>query len=160
MYRFLTRSQPEATEIEMSDARELVELMGRFGRTYWRWVRACAEESGGGSPTQVGLLRVLECQGPLKMADLGRHLGVTPRNVTKLVDALEGEGLVRRKPVPRDRRATLVELSPRGAAQAQALFCRGMEEAVALFEELSEADREQLARLLRRLLEGLQRRGG
>jgi DNA-binding MarR family transcriptional regulator len=143
----------------MSDARELVELMGRFGRTYWRWVRACAEESGGGSPTQVGLLRVLECHGPLKMAELGHHLGVTPRNVTKLVDALEEEGLVRRKAVPRDRRATLVELTPRGGAQAQALFCQGMEAAVSLFEELSSGEREQLARLLRRLLAGLERRG-
>jgi DNA-binding MarR family transcriptional regulator len=143
----------------MNDARELVELMGRFGRTYWRWVRACAEESGGGNPTQVGLLRVLQCHGPLKMAQLGHQLGVTPRNVTKLVDALEADGLVHRKAVARDRRATLVELSPQGAAQAQALFYQGMEAAVALFEELSPADREQLARLLRQLLAGLQRRG-
>jgi DNA-binding MarR family transcriptional regulator len=143
----------------MSDARELVELMGRFGRTYWRWVRACAEESGGGSPTQVGLLRVLQCHGPLKMAELGHHLGVTPRNVTKLVDVLEEDGLVQRKAVPRDRRATLVELTPRGAAQSQALFCQGMESAVSLFGELSVADREQLARLLRQLLAGLQSRG-
>jgi DNA-binding MarR family transcriptional regulator len=143
----------------MNNARELVELMGRFGRTYWRWVRACAEESGGGSPTQVGLLRVLQCHGPLKMAELGHHLGVTPRNVTKLVDALEEEGLVRRKPVAGDRRATLIELSPRGAAQAQALFCRGTEAAVSLFKELSAADQAQLARLLRQLLAGLERRG-
>ncbi len=142
----------------MSEPRELVELMGRFGRTYWRWVRAQTEQAGSGKPTQVGLLRVLHCHGPLKMADLGHHLGVTPRNVTKLVDALEEEHLVRRKSVPKDRRATLVELTAQGQAQIRGLFCGGMEAAADLFEELPREDRKQLKQLLLRLLDGLQRR--
>ncbi len=143
----------------MSDARDLVELMGRFGRAYGRWMRAQAEQAGGGHPTQAALLRVLHCQGPLKMAELGRHLGVTPRNVTKLVDALEAEGLVRRLAVPSDRRATLVELSGTGRARGEGLFCGAAEAAAGLFEELPVEDRRELARLLRQLLEGLERRG-
>jgi DNA-binding MarR family transcriptional regulator len=42
------------------------------------------------------------------------HLEVTPRNITGLVDGLEGAGLVRRVPHPSDRRAALVELTVAG----------------------------------------------
>lgn len=37
-------------------------------------------------------------------------------NLTRLVDRLEARGLVRRAPDPRDRRVTLVQLTPEGAA--------------------------------------------
>ena len=36
------------------------------------------------------------------------------RNVTGLVDALEGAGFVTRSPHPTDRRATVVSLTPQG----------------------------------------------
>ena len=49
-------------------------------------------------------------EGPVIMRNPGEELGVTPRNVTKLVDELEAEDLVRRLPHPSDQRATLVEL--------------------------------------------------
>lgn len=143
----------------MRDARELAALMGRFGRSYCRWARSQSEQAGGGDLTQAGLLFVLHGEGPLKMTHLGRHLGVTPRSVTKLVDALEAGGLVRRKPAPGDRRATLVELTPCGRGQVEGQFCQGMEAVASLFEELSTADREHMTRVLERLLEALERRG-
>src|SRR5262245_66403784 len=96
----------------MAEAQELVKLTGRFAHAYMRWLRARMEQVGGRNPTQVHLLHILNCQGPQKMADLGQHLGVTPRNVTKLVDALEDEGLVCREAVPGDRRAVVVQLAP------------------------------------------------
>ncbi|HMQ35889.1 MAG TPA: MarR family transcriptional regulator [Chloroflexaceae bacterium] len=37
-------------------------------------------------------------------------------NLTRLVDRLEARGLVRRAPDPRDRRVTLVQLTPQGKA--------------------------------------------
>ena len=37
-------------------------------------------------------------------------------NLTRLVDRLEARGLVRRAPDPRDRRVTLVQLTPEGKA--------------------------------------------
>ena len=48
------------------------------------------------------------------MSDLGDELGVTARYVTSLVDGLEKEGLVRRVPHPTDRRATIIESTPKG----------------------------------------------
>jgi DNA-binding MarR family transcriptional regulator len=48
------------------------------------------------------------------MTSISDELGVTRPNVTALVDALEEEGLVRRKPRPTDRRATVIEMSGQG----------------------------------------------
>ena len=45
------------------------------------------------------------------MSDVAEVLGVTPRNITALVDGLEEEGMVRRVAHPSDRRATLIELT-------------------------------------------------
>src|SRR5262249_44588623 len=138
------------------DAQELVKLTGRFSHAYVRWLRARMEQVGGRNPTQVHLLHVLRCQGPMKMIDLGQHLGVTARNVTKLVDALEAGGLVSREDSPDDRRAVLVRLSEAGVQRQQEWGSAGMEVGAALFRaHLSESDRADLARLLRKLLEGL-----
>jgi DNA-binding MarR family transcriptional regulator len=140
----------------MSDVRELVGLMARFSRAYVRWLKALVEEVGGCHPTQMQTLRILRFQGPLKMADLGQRLGVTRRNVTKLIDGLEEEGLVHRKAMPNDRRVTLVELSEAGRARDEALFDVVAEAAAPLFEQLPTTDRAEFARLIRRLLEGLE----
>jgi DNA-binding MarR family transcriptional regulator len=46
-------------------------------------------------------------------------LGVTPRNVTGLVDALEAQGLVERVDDPNDRRAVIARLTSEGKAKAK-----------------------------------------
>lgn len=53
----------------------------------------------------------LHRSGPLVMRAIADALGVSPRTVTGLVDALEQDGWVIRRPHPRDRRATIVELT-------------------------------------------------
>ena len=56
--------------------------------------------------------------GPRTQRELSQDLRCTPRNVTGLVDALEGSGLVVRRPHPTDRRATLVALTDAGSQLA------------------------------------------
>lgn len=92
----------------------------------------------------------------MKMAEIGADLGVTPRNVTKLVDALESEGLLERSAHPSDRRVTLVSLTSEGAKMAKAGMMRAAE-ANALFDRLSDRDRADLRRVLGRLLDELGR---
>ena len=60
------------------------------------------------------LLWILHHAGPSNQQSLATALGVSPRNVTGLVDALEAGGYVVRRPHPTDRRATLVTLTERG----------------------------------------------
>ncbi len=54
----------------------------------------------------------------LKMGELSRRLMVTGGNVTGLTDQLVGEGLVERRPIPGDRRAYAVRLTPRASARS------------------------------------------
>jgi DNA-binding MarR family transcriptional regulator len=138
----------------MTDTQELGRLFATFGKAYRARIMAEIGE-GGTTPARARLLIVLQCRGSCKMSEVGRELGVTPRNVTKLVDGLEGEGLVVREPHPRDRRATLLHLTPRGAAVGKECMAANSAAASQLFERLTPTDRQQLARILRKLLEAL-----
>ncbi|UWR32211.1 MarR family transcriptional regulator [Sulfitobacter sp. W027] len=53
----------------------------------------------------------------LKMSQLSGVLRVSNGNVTGIADRLSDEGLVERIPVPGDRRAMMLRLTPEGAAQ-------------------------------------------
>jgi DNA-binding MarR family transcriptional regulator len=93
------------------------------------------------------LLCELHRDGPQRMADLASALDVTPRNVTTLVDRLERDGIVQRRPHPTDRRATVIELT----ASAHGAVERSMEHEASigeLFERLAPADRATLIRLI------------
>ncbi|WP_409331455.1 MarR family winged helix-turn-helix transcriptional regulator [Trujillonella humicola] len=61
------------------------------------------------------LLWHLRAHGPSTQRAIADALGVTPRNVTGLVDGLADAGLVARGPHPTDRRATLVSFTDRGS---------------------------------------------
>jgi DNA-binding MarR family transcriptional regulator len=64
------------------------------------------------------LLWEVHRRGPCTQQTLAGALGVSPRNVTGLVDGLVATGFVTREPHPTDRRATLVTLTGRGAQVA------------------------------------------
>ena len=71
-------------------------------------------ERRGLTPARTHLLWVLHHGGPATQAHLAEQIGVTPRNVTTLVDALESTGFARRAAHPTDRRAVLVRLTEQG----------------------------------------------
>ena len=71
-------------------------------------------ERRGLTQPRTHLLWLLYHGGPSTQAQLAEALGVTPRNVTTLVDALDATGFARREPHPTDRRAVLVNLTERG----------------------------------------------
>jgi DNA-binding MarR family transcriptional regulator len=121
-----------------------------FGPEYMRHVKACVPE-GGPSYARMRLLGALRCGEVRIMSDLSGELGVTPRNVTALVDALEGEGLVRRRPHPTDRRATVVELTEKGSGTCEGGFEGHLEAVAAVFGVLSEAEARELIRILGKL---------
>ena len=58
-------------------------------------------------------------QRPMAMGELAAAMGIDPPNATVLVDDLEAQGLVRRRPHPTDRRAKLVEPTRKGRAAAR-----------------------------------------
>jgi DNA-binding MarR family transcriptional regulator len=58
------------------------------------------------------VVAALTVSGPVLMRALSEAVGVTPRTITGLIDALEKDGWVERRAHPTDRRATIVALTP------------------------------------------------
>ncbi|WP_157963501.1 MarR family winged helix-turn-helix transcriptional regulator [Actinocorallia populi] len=66
------------------------------------------------SRARASVLWVLHHRGPVTQRELSDVVGVTPRNITGLVDALETDDYVTRRRHPNDRRAMLVSLTAKG----------------------------------------------
>jgi DNA-binding MarR family transcriptional regulator len=80
--------------------------------------------------------------GPMTQRELAEAIGVTPRNVTGLVDALEADGFVERRAHPSDRRATLVALTDKGTATMGGLREEYDQGAARLFDGVAPSDLE------------------
>jgi len=89
------------------------------------------------------VVAALQASGPVLMRKLSQDVGVTPRTITGLVDALEADGWVERRSDPRDRRATIVALTPYAETAFQQLLegYRGL--AQDLVSGISEADQRR-----------------
>lgn len=133
----------------------LTHAFAQFGPRFVHWMKAGIRDDGE-SLGRLRLLRSLDQNGPQIMASLRRHLHVTARNVTQLVDGLETDGLVLRVPHPEDRRASLVSLTDRGRDRCHAIFQAHIERTATLFSELEVADQEHLLKTLKRLTEQLE----
>jgi DNA-binding MarR family transcriptional regulator len=103
------------------------------------------------TPAHWRALRVLRRHGVMRLSELSDWLHIAPRSTTEVVDALEGRGLVRRRPDPGDRRATLVELTGHGTSVLDAIRAVSGTAAERAFDRLRQADRAHLARILRKL---------
>jgi DNA-binding MarR family transcriptional regulator len=104
---------------------------------------------------EFDVLSALRRQGPpyqLSPGALLRATLVTSGTMTNRIDRLAERGLVSRRPDPQDRRGVLVALTPRGAAVADAALADLMLAERELLGRLDQAERAELAALLRRLL--------
>jgi DNA-binding MarR family transcriptional regulator len=79
------------------------------------WLLANEE---GISPTQGQILATLSVEGPRSATELSSTLGVTLPTISDSVRVLVDKGLAARKPDPRHPRASLIELTRGGQAQA------------------------------------------
>ena len=91
----------------------------------------------------------------LKMGELSRRLMVTSGNVTGITDQLARDGQVQREPLPNDRRAFLVKLTPAGKKAFQRMALEHEQWVIELFSHLSDENRRSLHTLLGALKTGL-----
>jgi DNA-binding MarR family transcriptional regulator len=141
---------------ETESSRALMAQTSRFTGSFLRWLegRTC----DGMSHARLALLQALQQGGPGIMRDVGTQLGVTARNMTAMVDALEAAGLVARQPHPTDRRATLIELTPAGQREAAQELGPRLDAMSEIFAELSQPEREQFSGLLTKLMHAIKDR--
>jgi DNA-binding MarR family transcriptional regulator len=137
--------------VAYEDPNQLADLFQRLMR---RLRRAQAERLAplGLTPAQERALRVItRSEEPLRMTELADQLGIVPRSVTTVVDALEQAGLVRREIDPHNRRAIRLHLTDRGLAVRDDMREARRRAAEDLFAPLTAGDREALGELLEQL---------
>jgi DNA-binding MarR family transcriptional regulator len=79
--------------------------------------RARVEDVASGlTPTRLSALSVVVYAGPLTLGRLADAEGVRPPTMTRIVQALEQLGLVRRTSSPADRRSVQIEVTPLGGS--------------------------------------------
>jgi DNA-binding MarR family transcriptional regulator len=67
-------------------------------------------------PAQLSALSVLVFGGPMSLNALAAAEQVRPPTMSRIIDALEKARLAQRRPDPKDRRAVLIEPTPKGSA--------------------------------------------
>ncbi len=77
---------------------------------------------------------------------------VTSGTMTNRIDRLEAQGLVDRRPDPDDRRGVFVRLTDDGRQRVDAALADLLEQERAILSDLTAAERDQLAALLRVLV--------
>lgn len=95
----------------------------------------------------------------LNAGELSATLMVSTGGMTSRLDRLEKAGLVAREPDPDDRRGTLVRLTEEGLRVVDAAVTEHVANEHRLLAGVTPAERDELARLLRRVLLSLDRPG-
>jgi DNA-binding MarR family transcriptional regulator len=127
-------------------------LLGSVGLAVSDRIRAAGEEElglGGSAPVAIVALSTYLADKPLD--EIAGAFGITASAVVRLVDRLEGEGLVQRHPGPDGRRVS-VRLTAKGDRRAKAILARRENELVQVLGALSAAEQRELTRLHEKLL--------
>jgi DNA-binding MarR family transcriptional regulator len=130
------RTSPEATEVADALHSAAIHLLRRLRRE---------DERAGISAAKLSALSVLVFRGPLRPTDLALAEQVKAPTMTKLVAAMEREGLVRRRPDPRDARAVRLEATARGTRILQEGRRRRIQLLADALQRVSHDERESLA---------------
>ena len=101
---------------------------------------------------EFGILMLLGGTSGTTQRQLASGVGIDPRNLVPILDELESHRLVVRDSHPSDRRRHVVKLSSKGRAQLTRLRTVGAQAEESLLKPLSARERNQLHRLLTRLL--------
>jgi DNA-binding MarR family transcriptional regulator len=104
---------------------------------------------------QFQALRCAAEKGPVPMREISEKMSVTRPNVTGLIDELESKGLVKRTVHSMDRRATIIELTPKGATVQKRISSMYRAFIQDSLEVLTEDEQKHLRDILLNLQEGM-----
>jgi len=101
--------------------------------------------------TEFGALEALYHKGPLLLGELQRSILVSSGGITYVVDRLERQGLVERRPCSTDRRARYAALTPKGERLMEEIFPGHAEQVRLALGGLNEEEKQHATTLLRKL---------
>jgi DNA-binding MarR family transcriptional regulator len=114
-----------------------------LGPAWGKWVTVCTPTIAV-SYIRMRLLRVLDQDGERTMTELADALNITQRRVTALVDALFKNGMIVRRPNPRDGRSSIISLTEFGRESLAECWHEFQVDISAAFTDLSDEQQEQL----------------
>jgi DNA-binding MarR family transcriptional regulator len=91
--------------------RDVCKLVHRFAQRLDVHARRVADQVG---MTAAQVVALRELSEPITARELAHRMACEASNATFLIDRLEGQGLVERRPHPTDRRAKQIVLTPEG----------------------------------------------
>jgi DNA-binding MarR family transcriptional regulator len=111
-------------------------------------LRRAAEEdrAAGLSRARLSALSVVVFRGPLTLGELAAAEGVRSATMTGIVNGLERDGLVRRRPHGTDRRAVSIETTAAGRRVLERARSRRIEQVAARLDDLSDEELDLLGR--------------
>ncbi|MCK7622801.1 MarR family transcriptional regulator [Streptomyces sp. RS10V-4] len=134
-------------EAQTAAERQLCGLLNGMAQRIGDHVRRGAARLGLTAP-QATALR--ELTGPMTMRELAERMSCEPSNATFVVDKLEKQELIERRPHPTDRRAKQLVLTEQGAALRERLLALLGEESP--LAGLTDVERATLRGLLERAM--------
>jgi DNA-binding MarR family transcriptional regulator len=127
----------------MNKTEELADRLHSTAIHLLRQVRV-QDAATGIAPARLSALSVLVFGGPISLNGLASAEQVRPPTMSRIVDALEAEGLVRRRTNEQDRRAVVIEATEKGAAILRQGRKRRVQFLARHLSRLSEAERRQI----------------
>jgi DNA-binding MarR family transcriptional regulator len=98
------------------------ETVTQLRMTLLRLARRLRQQAAHGiTPSQLSALSTVERHGPLTLGALASLENVQPPSISRIVGALEGEGLVERAADENDRRVSLVRATAKGRRELGAI---------------------------------------
>ena len=107
------------------------------------------------APARLSALSVLVFGGAMSLNDLARAEQVRPPTMSRIVDALEAEGLARRTVNPQDRRAIVIEATEKGTAILWQGRKRRVKFLARRLSRLSESERKQIESAVQAILKAM-----
>jgi DNA-binding MarR family transcriptional regulator len=115
------------------------------------------DAASGLAPARLSALSVLVFGGAMSLNDLARAEQVRPPTMSRIVDALEAEGLIRRTVNQQDRRAVVLEATEKGIA----ILWQGRKRRVKFLAKhlsrLSEQERKQIEAAIKAIQKAMER---
>ncbi|WP_313437027.1 bifunctional helix-turn-helix transcriptional regulator/GNAT family N-acetyltransferase [Stenotrophomonas sp.] len=129
------------------------EQVRRFNRFYTRRIGVLQDRMLGSefSLTELRVLYELSSRGAARASDLRNDLGLNAGYLSRVIASLEGRGLLQKTPNPDDARSQLLGLTRSGQATFQPYDEASRQEAMALLEPLSEAQRQGVVDAMTRI---------
>ena len=139
-----------AAALPLTDRAEQVRSFNRF---YTRRIGVLQDRMLGSefSLTELRVLYELSSRGAARASDLRSDLGLNAGYLSRVIASLEARGLLQKSPNPDDARSHLLSLTAHGQETFQPYDAASRQEAMALLEPLTEAQRQGVVEAMARI---------